>query len=364
MTPPAPALAYDARFSIGSYRGMGRFTRCLIRNCARDTLGLVATGESDPDLKLLSGGFHSYPLWEQLSLPRRTARSNVKYLLCPYNTAPLFLPRNIFLILVVHDLIFMQPVKDLPLSQSAYQNFGRVYRRWVVPSAIRRANALITVSEFSRREILHSQKNIAAPITVIPNTIDESWFASSSPRPESQEIILCPSGGAPSKNLATALRGFAEFWQSHQKAQLVVTGVTPSDHAPFQSLAASLGVGSQVVFRTYMREDELQSLYRSARLALLPSLQEGFGIPALESAAIGLPVVCSAIPAFEEVLGDSALFFNPLSPSDIARTLCRAWPHDICANLSAKGIERAKLFHPAIITDKIRAFWEQTLCAC
>ena len=148
MTPPR--IAYDARLSLGAYRGMGRYLRQLVAGREQQLLGLCATGESDPGLRLIAGGARAFPIWEQVSLPRLIRRLGIDVFLAPYNTAPLRLPPQTRLILVVHDSIYFDP---LPLSLSLRQNAGRLYRQWVTPGAIARAERILTVSHYTAGQI-------------------------------------------------------------------------------------------------------------------------------------------------------------------------------------------------------------------
>src|ERR1700738_5135514 len=115
-------IAYDAQLSIGQYRGMGRYLRALIAGRAQSVLGFCSSGARDPELRLIADGTTFYPLWEQFSIPRLARRHAIDVFIAPYNTAPLALPATTRLVLIVHDLIYME---HLPPSQSLYQNAGR-----------------------------------------------------------------------------------------------------------------------------------------------------------------------------------------------------------------------------------------------
>jgi glycosyltransferase involved in cell wall biosynthesis len=360
-----PRVGYDARFSLGEYRGMGRYLRRLIGPIAPQALGFCATGETDPTLNLSQRGFGFYPLWEQFSLPRRVASSRVEFLLAPYNTAPLNLPRGTRLILVLHDFIYLRSSAELPFSQSAYQNFGRLYRRVVVPRAVRHAERIICVSQHTREELLDRFKVAEEKVLVIPNTIDESWFKSSHPSTLGG-YILCVSGEAPNKNLDRALEGYAAYCRSAagQALELRVAGVKPRYHASFSQIAAQLGVQSRVQFLEYVSEERLQSLYVNANAFFFPSRDEGFGIPVLEALATGVPVIASNSSSIPEVAGDAALYFHPDSTEEMGKQLCMLHVNpEMQELLSTRGRERALTFHPRVIDDAIRKFWDELLVA-
>ena len=362
-----PRIAYDARLSLGSYRGMGRYLRSLIAGREQQLLGLCATGEYDPALRLIAHGMHAYPLWEQVSIPRLVRQNVIDVLIAPYNTAPLLLPKPARLILVVHDLIYLEP---LPLSESLYQNAGRLYRRSVTPRAIPRADLILTVSEYTARQI-HTRFAVdPARLRVIPNSIGKEWYATS-PRDMRERdtregkppgFILTVAGEAPSKNLARALQAFALCRNSNNlnHLKMKIAGVKPSFHPTFQAQAAALGIADAVQLLPYLSDVEMQSLYREAEVLLMPSLAEGFGIPVLEAMAAGLPVVSSNAASLPEVGGEAAIYFDPLSVEQMADTLHRTlFDGQLREVMADRGRTQALRFHPDLIHSRVQSFWNE-----
>jgi glycosyltransferase involved in cell wall biosynthesis len=364
--PVAPPLriAYDARLSLGQYRGMGRFLRLLIAGRERELIGFCAAGEKDEELNLFTSGFASYPLWEQIALPRLMRSHKIGAFLAPYNTAPLRMPKAVKLILVVHDLIFME---RLPFSPSLYQNVGRIYRRFVVPRAIRRADMIVTVSNHTARELASRFALDPGRVRVIPNSIGEEWFSADAAPAASPRYVLMVAGEAPSKNLSRAIAAFARCRArgNNSTLRLKVAGVRQRFQSAFQAEARQLGVGDFVDFLPYISDAEMRQLYRQAALFVMPSLAEGFGIPVLEAMASGPPVAASSATCFEEIGGDAVRYFNPYSIENMAEVM-----HNILANpalqaeMSARGRMQARKFHPDVVREQVRSFWlelEQSL---
>jgi glycosyltransferase involved in cell wall biosynthesis len=356
-----PRIGYDARFSLGQYRGMGRYLRRLLRCLPECAVGFSASGENDDTLQLRTSGFHFYPLWEQVSLPRRVAESRVKFFIAPYNTAPLSLPGNVKLILVVHDLIYLRSRAELPLSRSTYQNVGRFYRRLVVPGAVHRADHIICVSQYTRQELMRRFDGDVDKITVIPNTIDASWYRLQA---LPSDYVLCVSGEAPNKNLEAALEGFAGYCRTtrDRNTLLKVAGVKSAYHGEFRRLAERLGIADRVEFLAYLTDPALQSLYEGARAFLFPSREEGFGVPVLEALATGIPVVASNSSSIPEVAGTDALYFHPDAPHEIADQLCTLLSNpQLQRTMSQLGRRRSELFHPDAVDPIISQFWDRVL---
>lgn len=355
-------VAYDARLSIGQYRGMGRFLRQLIAGREEEFLGLCATGESDSSLKLVSRGFKPYPIWEQLSIPRLVKQLGIDVFLAPYNTAPLNLPKHVRLVIAVHDLIFLDP---MPKSRSSYQNLGRMYRQLVVPRAIARANAIVTVSDYTAGQLVSRFALSRDRIRVIPNTIDKEWFFETAvSREPSPKYILVVAGEAPSKNLNRAIAAFGRF-RDHYKKEIVrlkIAGVKPKFHEGFAQYARKLGVAEYIDFIGYVSDVEMRKLYLEAELFLMPSLSEGFGIPVLEAMASGVPAVISSATSLPEIGGAAARYFDPTSVDDMAGAILEVASNaSLRHEMSRQGILQARKFHPDGVRENIKEFWAQLL---
>ncbi|TXI85668.1 MAG: glycosyltransferase family 1 protein [Cupriavidus sp.] len=357
------SLAVDARLLAGHPRGMGQYGRALLRPVASQALHLLPATHAGPASgPVLRAGHAFEPWWEQCVLPSLVRRAGVDALLCPANTAPVLLSRKTRLILVVHDLIYMEPLSTLPLSRSAYQNMGRLYRRLVVPRAIRAAHRIVVVSAFTGGQL--QQRFGVAPerITLIPNSVDEAWFADA-PVPEAERgaYLLAVAGEAPSKNLPGLLQAFARLVRHGDgmaDVSLRVAGVKPDFHAAYLAQARRLSLQGRVVFEGPVPTEELRRLYRHARGFVMPSLFEGFGIPLLEAMASGTPVACSATTSMPEVAGGCAWLFDPRDPNDMAKALL-AMLQDTDARVRyvREGLMQARRYGRAIVNESIERFW-------
>lgn len=357
-------LGVDARWMVGEYRGMGRYAHALIEPVATKVLALLPRSYPATGYPTLQAGPSFFPYWEQVVLPGLCAKHDVTELLCPYNTAPLNLPRSTQLTLVVHDLIYLESWSSLPPSVSVYQTLGRLYRRWLVPRVARRATRLVTVSEYTRNQIA---KYFSAPVQdihVIPNSLDEAWYVDA-PLPWTcrQRYILSVSGEAPSKNLPSLIRAFAAFrnrtGKTAAESRLRIVGVKPAHQPHFQRIAHAAGVGRWTIFEQFIDEPALQKLYREAWLFVMPSLHEGFGIPLLEAMASGTAVVCSNTTSLPEVIGDAGWLFDPRDVDDMAAQLQSAWVDERGrTELASRGLARAWNYSRPAVRETIKDFWE------
>ncbi len=291
-------------------------------------------------------------------LPRLALASGADVLLCPYNTGPLRLHSKIRLVLVVHDLIFMD--RSLGRSVSRVQNVGAHYRRVVVPMVARRASQIVTVSEHSRHRIVTDLGVPESRVTVIPNAIGEFWFQNADKTPRDHPYVLTVSGEAPSKNLTRLIEAFAQIHKVMPRLQLIVAGVKPSAHLHFQTIAAKGGIADHVRFTPFVSDNELRSLYWNANLYVCASLSEGFGIPVLEAMATGVPLACSQTSSLPEVGGDAAWYFNPCDTQSISSAMIASLS---CPDQAERKVQigrlRASYFSEQNVAIKVKEFWRR-----
>lgn len=351
-------IGIDSRWMAGNYRGMGKFAHFLISG-VRDNvtlLGQPGVGRS------LEFGLRFYPAWEQISLPRYVERNGYTHLICPYNTAPIKLEPKVKLILVVHDLIFMEPLSRLPASSSAYQNLGRFYRRTVVPAACRRADYIITVSEHSRNNIMKSFNVDGDRITVIPNSIPDTWLTSEDSRSRSP-FLLTVAGHAPSKNLRGLLRAFQILIHEFDiptDLMLDIAGVPSAGQEAFRSLASRLGIARRLRWHDFLPEAKLMQLYDECTGFVFPSFIEGFGIPLIEAMARGAPIAASQTSVMPSICGEAAIYFDPYDINSMARQLMTLVTNaKLRHSLSQIGRTHVAQFTERTVQTRVRDFWSQ-----
>jgi glycosyltransferase involved in cell wall biosynthesis len=358
-------IGVDAR--LATYRrGMGTFIYYLISTFAR--LGescqfiLYTTNTSAPELQRLPANFSirsinwpSYPLWEQIGLPIAARSDDVDLLHCPANTAPIFTPSRVKLVLTIHDVIYLLPSSSLPVPLSVYQRLGRLYRRFIVPIVARRADAIITVSYRSRSDILRF-------LDVSPERIYVVYEAPGNlfcKLPDSREVdrvrkrygisgpfILALGGVDPRKNTARILESFSKLKaRLHSSYQLVIVGLPVSARRRFGHIVGRMGICSDTILVEFVPEEDLVALYNGAELFVYPSLYEGFGLPVLEAMASGTPVVASTEGAIPEIAGEAAVLVDPRNADALAEAMEMVLTDaQLREELVERGFERVKEF--------------------
>jgi glycosyltransferase involved in cell wall biosynthesis len=286
---------------------------------------------------------HSGPAghaWEQLALPAFAASRHARAIFSPANLAPVAWPRNV---IVMHDAAVLR-------APSAYSKAYRAWHRGIGLTAARGARAVVTVSEFSRRELVDLGGLNADRLTVIGGGVDARFTPGDGAEAAGalglhRPYVLTIATDDPRKNLdallpcaaALAERGIELVWAGDSRPQFART-------TPLTGLR-ELG---------YVPDTLLVGLYRGAEAFVLPSRYEGFGLTCLEAMACGTPVIASDRTALPEVCGDAALLVNPDDPDAITRAVlsaCESRP--LAALLEAGGIERAR-----------RYTWERAAASC
>lgn len=353
-------LGVDIKWMVGNYRGMGRFARQLVAPVSNEVVALAPAGLTTSDWPCVSRGRGFFPWWEQVELPRLCRSEQLDFLLCPYNSGPLTNVGSTRVVAVIHDLIYLQPWSVLPPSISAYQTLGRLYRRQVVPAFARRADTILTVSHFTKGELVNRFGLADEDVHVIPNAVADSWFQPPLALQSRKPYVFTVAGEPPSKNVRGLLKGFARAVPIlGPEARLKIAGVKPAYHTAFMRLATTLGIADRVQLLGYVSVEELRQHYREARVFVFASLFEGFGIPLLEAMASGTPVACSNTTSMPEVVGNCGLMFDPRSSEDMANKLCLAWedtPERASRSLAA--VERARGFSETAVSQRMSAFWK------
>jgi glycosyltransferase involved in cell wall biosynthesis len=238
-------------------------------------------------------------------------------------------------VVTVHDIGF---VRNPDSVSDAVRRMARL-----LPTVLRRASVVVTVSKFTRDELVWWLPDVADRICVIPNGSHRRPVAPSDPRlPPGPPYALMVGTLEPRKNVTLALDALRILRRQNRELRLVLAG-SPS---PLLDIAAELrarDLGPGEVVRTgYIDDARLAGLVGGARLLVFPSLYEGFGMPVVEAMESGLPVVAARAGATPEIAGDAAELIEPDDPEGFADAMWRvATDEALRARLVAAGRLRA-----------------------
>ena len=258
------------------------------------------------------------------------------------------------------DVVPLRHVVQIPdIQHEFYPQFFSASaleeRRRLFAAAVRCAEHICTISEFSRKTIIEKLSVPPEKITAIPLAAEPIFQPQ--PRPEDSDVLrryhlesngflLFPGHTWWHKNHKTAIAALKVLKSKHGVAlPLVCTGGPREAHGSLCRQIDEEGLQSQVLFLGYCPREDMPALYRHAACLVFPSLFEGFGMPVLEAMASGCPVVCSNTTSLPEVAGDAALLVAPQDPEGLADAIRLVLVEGkLRDELRQRGLARARLF--------------------
>lgn len=316
-------IGIDAR-KIADY-GIGTYIRGLLGGLLELGTGDEYVAFAAADAPIPSGIEHvvvdapHYSIRELVMIGRAAARSRVDLVHAPHYVVPF---GRIPLVVTIHDLIHLhQPMRN-PLA--------KIYARIMLRRAVKKARCVLTVSEAVRRELEGELR--ARNVIVTPNGIGPAASQSSD---RAAATFLYVGNDKPHKNVAALVAAFERVRRELPQATLILAG------AAFEQYRSIAGVET----RGFVTDDELTRLYRAATALVMPSLEEGFGLPAAEAMAHGTPVITSNAKALVEVTDEAAIHADANDPSALSAAMVRvALDAELRSLMSARGEERAQFF--------------------
>ncbi|MCL6647698.1 MAG: glycosyltransferase family 4 protein [Chloroflexi bacterium] len=329
-------VAIDVQATQGQSTGIGQYVTTLVAALRRlapalevRELALARPVVMRTDRRLW---------WQQWELPRRARGADLLHV--PGFDAPCRAPCPV--VLTVHDLIGALFPQNLPPISRLY------WARWL-PLSVRFADAIIAISETTRRD-LERLVQPRAPITVIYRSVDPRYAppppahcAGVRARYQLAEPYLLYVGTLePRKGVDTLIAALALL---EGRPLVALVGAPGWASERLQQQVVHAGLAGRVRFLHYVPADDLPALYGAALGFVLPSRYEGFGLPVLEAMACGAPVVTTTAGALPEVAGEAALLVPPDDPPALAAALARLWDDpELRQRLIAAGQARAQHF--------------------
>lgn len=357
--------------------GIGTYIRNLVTELGRldhDGEYVLLTKPEDADAAAAAGpNFRAvvetsrpYSMAEQWRVPMAAARARADLLHEPhYVLPPLTRCRTV---VTIHDCIHLRFPEYLP-SRAAF-----VYAHAMIRLAARKADRVLTVSDASKRDILHYTGVAPEKVVVVHNGLDARF--ATAPDAEAMDrvrqrfqldhpFVLYVGNIKPHKNLERLIAAFASMRADGPEGlKLVVIGDETSKHPGLRQAVHRHRLDKHVRFFGFQPAATLVTFYRLARAFVFPSLYEGFGLPPLEAMANETPVVTSNLSSLPEVAGDAALLVDPYDVASIAEGIRRAVTDEpLRQQLIAKGRARAREFSWARAAADTLAVYREVLGA-
>ena len=246
-------------------------------------------------------------------------------------------------IVTIHHPITVDQQEDYKVAKSLYQKY-RVFRWYsfirMQMKVARMFSHIVTVSEFTKKDIAKEFSINENKFRVVHNGINNEYFypVQNGPRPENS-IIVTNSADTPLKGLNFLLEAVAQI-RKKQPVKLTVIG-EPKKNGIIENLVAKLGVGDIVHFTGRIANEEFADYYAKATVAVVPSLYEGFGIPAAEAMACGVPLITTSGGALPEVVGNAGMIVPPANASALTGAITYLFNHpDERKKYAQAGLER------------------------
>lgn len=322
-------IGIDARELVGRPTGVGRYLSHLLAAWAalpdaRDHEFVLYSpvGESGSGVpgRLLSSGLHvqtvevpggSGTVWEQVHLASALRHDRPDVLFSPAYTAPL--ASGTPNVLTVHDLSFIAHPEWFPLRM-------RVRQRVLTTMSARRARSVLTVSEFSRGEVVRRLRIDPDRVLTVPHGLTRpAGAAPIGQRPSREPLVLFVGSVFNRRHAPELIRAVAEVARRHQCVRLEIVGDNRTyPWQDLQAIAAEAGIGGQTAIRSYIPDEVLVDLYARAGVFVFLSDYEGFGLTPLEALAHGVPALVGDTPVAREVYGDAAWYVSTTDVGAVA----------------------------------------------
>lgn len=337
---------------------------------------LFTNRENDQCLRGIFGNFsqfsfNSLPLratnryariiWEQMHLPFRVLKSQTDLLWSPGYTAPFFSPCP--QVVTIPDMQYRRHPQDLVY-------LARFVTDILVRAAVQRCQGILTISEFSRREILTFTRAREEIIRAVHLASDPA-FGRSTPDNMKQgrlnrvlsiekPYILCVANTYPHKNIHSLVESFGRI-QNKIPHHLVLVGKRRLGEPEVQTALEKVTDTSRIQRLSQLDNEDLMALYQGADLFVFPSLYEGFGLPVLEAMMSGVPVLTTTCGSIPEVGGDHVCYFDPADATDLDRKIVEmvCWNKNYRMSRIQEAQKRARQFSWQKTAEETMEYFEK-----
>ncbi len=261
---------------------------------------------------------------------------------------PAFAPKNLRVIITIHDLVAF-------LFPSSHNKKAMIVERLTLKKALKKVSDVFVVSENTKKDLLNKFKLLneqkihltpcaASKVFSKPVSEDELIeFKDQKKLPDN--FILAVGTLEPRKNISTLIKSYVNIKKWHPEYKLVLVGKKGWKYEQIEETLKKFQVEKDVIFPGYLKDDELQKIYKLAKVFVFPSLYEGFGIPPLEAMASGCPVVSSNKSSLPEVIGEAGILIDPTNAYKMADAISSLIENENVRNMMIdRGYRQAEKF--------------------
>ena len=343
-------IGIDARFYGPKQKGLGRYVEKLVEQLEKidkKNQYIIFLREENwdeywpknPNFKKALANAKWYGIKEQFLMPFKIWQNQIDLVHFPHFNVPLFCPAPF--VITIHDLILKKfPTRRASILGSVRYFLKNLAYHLVISSALKRSKKVISVSNYTKKDILKYFKVNPEKIGVIYEGAPDREFKVQNSKFKIEKPYLLYVGNAyPHKNLERLISSFDELGRE-MDLKLVLVG--EKDYF-YQRLEKEFSHIKNIVLTGFVSDKELKALYQRASCYVFPSLCEGFGLPPLEAMANGLPVVCSSSTCLPEILGQAAIYFNPEDEQEMAQVIKQVLKDkNLQQELTSSGFEKVK----------------------
>lgn len=368
-------IGIDARFYNES--GVGRYLRNLIKGLQvldkRNQYFLLllqkdySEFKETKNFKKILADFKWYGFAEQFNLPKLLRQFNLSLVHFPHFNVPIFYSGKF--VVTIHDLVHQHHQMSRVTTQNLFTfKIKQIGYRKVFKVATAKSQKILVPSK-SVRELLTAEWHVDKDkIVVTPEAVDNYILkmVDKMTKTDCEKVLnkfkikkpyLFYVGNAhPHKNVEGLIKAFLSLQQKYSNLKLVLSGY---DHYFWQRLKQE-NQHQEIIYTGFINDDELVALYKGAAVFVLPSFEEGFGIPILEAMACACPVIASKGGSLPEVGGEACLYFDPASRDDMVEKISKVLNDDKLRQcLKERGLKRCKKFSWQQLAKKTLEVYEQ-----
>ncbi|MDO8667543.1 MAG: glycosyltransferase family 1 protein [bacterium] len=373
-------IGIDARFYGPVGKGLGRYTQEIVDNIIKldrkneyvvflRRENFHSFNSNNPKVKKVLADIKWYGLAEQILLPFYIWRERLSLMHFSHFNVPVFCP--VKFVVTIHDLILIKfPTRRATTLAPMIYKIKNFFYKIVITLAVKRARKVIAVSEYTKLDLVRQFKIKPEKVRAVYEGASEFSHCCGARDEKADDILnkygitkpylLYVGNAYPHKNLEGLIRVFSEIIKNKPDLKLVLVG--KEDYFYSRLKQSAINQVGAVIFPGYVPDEDLRVLYAKARAYVFPSLYEGFGLPALEAMAFGLPVASSNKTCLPEILGEAAVYFNPENEAEMKEKIeLVVKDENLRQELIKRGYEQVKKYRWIECAQKTLAVYNEAL---